>query len=292
MGSRMSTTHELPTATPDLWPIPGSTSIASCRGSTSTRACSPSRSEPRGAAARAVQVPRDLLEQPRRVLHGAGGGGPGRPRGRPAALHARTSSRATRCSTGSPAGVRALTAEQSRVWQRGDPSRPSPPGRHRGGVATRTSATDERRRRSTSSSIARSTPSSRRWRSAPGLPFPYISGLSLNLGLRVRDPVKGETRFARIKVPPAAAALPARGRPPLGAARGRDRVCHVDRLFPGMQVLDTSRFRVTRDADFSISDESDDLLGAVEAQLQPPPLRPRRALGGRGRTRPRGSSRT
>jgi polyphosphate kinase len=43
---------------------------------------------------------------------------------------------------------------------------------------------------------------------------------------------------------------------------------HVDRLFPGMEVLDTSRFRVTRDADFSISDESDDLLGAVEAQLR------------------------
>ena len=36
----------------------------------------------------------------------------------------------------------------------------------------------------------------------PGLPFPYISGLSLNLGLRVRDPVNGETRFARVKVPP------------------------------------------------------------------------------------------
>ncbi len=101
----------------------------------------------------------------------------------------------------------------------------------------------------------------------PGLPFPYISGLSLNLGLRVRDPVKGETRFARIKVPPRLPRfLPVDGRrmvPLEDVIR-----CHVERLFPGMEVLDTSLFRVTRDADFSISDESDDLLGAVEAQLR------------------------
>ena len=101
----------------------------------------------------------------------------------------------------------------------------------------------------------------------PGLPFPYISGLSLNLGLRVRDPVKGETRFARIKVPPRLPRfLPVDGR---RLVRLEDVIrCHVERLFPGMEVLDTSIFRVTRDADFSISDESDDLLGAVEAQLR------------------------
>ena len=100
----------------------------------------------------------------------------------------------------------------------------------------------------------------------PGLPFPYISGLSLNLGLRVRDPVTGETRFARIKVPPR---LPR-------FLKADDRLVpledvmegHVERLFPGMEVVDLTRFRVTRDADFSISDESDDLLGAVEAQLR------------------------
>jgi polyphosphate kinase len=100
----------------------------------------------------------------------------------------------------------------------------------------------------------------------PGLPFPYISGLSLNLGLRVRDPVKGETRFARVKVPPKLPRLLAAG----------DRLVfmedliegHVERLFPGMEVTESIRFRVTRDADFSISDESDDLIGAVEAQLR------------------------
>ena len=39
-------------------------------------------------------------------------------------------------------------------------------------------------------------------------------------------------------------------------------------LFPGMEIVERAAFRVTRDADFSISDESDDLLGAVEAQLR------------------------
>jgi polyphosphate kinase len=100
----------------------------------------------------------------------------------------------------------------------------------------------------------------------PGLPFPYISGLSLNLGLRVQDPVTGETRFARIKVPPRLPRLM-----PVGDALVplEDVIeAHVERLFPGMRVVDASRFRVTRDADFSISDESDDLIGAVEAQLR------------------------
>ena len=100
----------------------------------------------------------------------------------------------------------------------------------------------------------------------PGLPFPYISGLSLNLGLRVRDPVNGETRFARIKVPPRLPRLlPAGDRLVLLEELIEN---HVERLFPGMDVVETSRFRVTRDADFSISDESDDLIGAVEAQLR------------------------
>ena len=100
----------------------------------------------------------------------------------------------------------------------------------------------------------------------PGLPFPYISGLSLNLGLRVRDPVKGETRFARVKVPPRLPRLLAAGERLVFL---EDLIeAHVERLFPGMEVTESIRFRVTRDADFSISDESDDLIGAVEAQLR------------------------
>ncbi|MGD9695090.1 MAG: polyphosphate kinase 1 [Thermoleophilia bacterium] len=100
----------------------------------------------------------------------------------------------------------------------------------------------------------------------PGLPFPYISGLSLNLGLQVRDPVKGETRFARVKVPPRLPRLVPAGErmvPLEELIEG-----HIERLFPGMEIVSSVRFRVTRDADFSISDESDDLIGAVEAQVR------------------------
>ncbi|MFP5451382.1 MAG: polyphosphate kinase 1 [Thermoleophilia bacterium] len=100
----------------------------------------------------------------------------------------------------------------------------------------------------------------------PGLPFPYISGLSLNLGLWVRDPANGETRFARVKVPPRLPRfLPAGERlVPLEQVIEH----HIARLFPGMEIVASTLFRVTRDADFSISDESDDLIGAVEAQLR------------------------
>ncbi len=100
----------------------------------------------------------------------------------------------------------------------------------------------------------------------PGLPFPYISGLSLNLGLRVRDPSTGETRFARVKVPPRLPRLLPAGERLVPLEQVIEH--HIARLFPGMEIVDTAQFRVTRDADFSISDESDDLLGAVEAQLR------------------------
>lgn len=100
----------------------------------------------------------------------------------------------------------------------------------------------------------------------PGLPFPYISGLSMNLGVTVRDPVDGETRFARVKVPSGLPRFIVRGDAlvPLETVIAS----HLHRLFPGMEVVKTVIFRVTRDADFSISDEADDLLDAVEAQLR------------------------
>jgi polyphosphate kinase len=101
----------------------------------------------------------------------------------------------------------------------------------------------------------------------PGQPFPYISGLSLSLGLYVRDPKTGEERFARVKVPevlPRFLALGKRGLLlPLEAV-----IRHfLDRLFPKMEIAECCVFRVTRDADFELSDEADDLLEAVELEL-------------------------
>ena len=102
----------------------------------------------------------------------------------------------------------------------------------------------------------------------PGQPFPYISGLSLSLGVLARDPESGEERFARVKVPeglPRFFAVGKRGRMlPLETP-----IAHfLDRLFPGMEILERSVFRVTRDADFELSDEADDLLEAVELELR------------------------
>ena len=106
----------------------------------------------------------------------------------------------------------------------------------------------------------------------PGLPFPYISGLSLNLGLTVRDPQSGETRFARVKVP----RMMPRFLPIGGVLLPVEQAiaANLGVLFPGMEITRRVLFRVTRDADFSISDEADDLLNAVEHELS------RRRFGG------------
>jgi polyphosphate kinase len=103
-----------------------------------------------------------------------------------------------------------------------------------------------------------------------GRPFPYISNLSLSLAVLVRDPVNGHSMFARVKVPKEIL-------PRLVPVTGEGHVfvrleelieAHLDTLFPGMEILDTGVFRVTRDADFEVSDEADDLLRAVEAELR------------------------
>jgi polyphosphate kinase len=102
----------------------------------------------------------------------------------------------------------------------------------------------------------------------PGQPFPYISGLSLSLGLFVRDPDSGEERFARVKVPeglPRFMAVGTRGvLVPLEATMSH----LLGRLFPQMEINETAVFRVTRNADFTVSDEADDLLEAVEVELR------------------------
>ena len=102
----------------------------------------------------------------------------------------------------------------------------------------------------------------------PAHPFPYISNLSLNLAVVVRDPATGEVRFARVKVPPLLprfVELPDEERfVPIEQVIA----AHLDALFPGMEILDHHPFRVTRDADFELSDEAQDLLEAMESVLR------------------------
>jgi polyphosphate kinase len=103
-----------------------------------------------------------------------------------------------------------------------------------------------------------------------GRPFPYISNLSLSLGVLLRDPESGTEIIARVKVPKELL-----GRfLPLGED-GKSFVpleeaiaANLDALFPGTQVVDYGYFRVTRDADFTVSDEADDLLQAVEDEIR------------------------
>ncbi len=102
----------------------------------------------------------------------------------------------------------------------------------------------------------------------PAHPFPYISNLSLNLAIFVRNPETGLTRFARIKVPPILprfVVLPDGERfVPLEQVIAS----HLESLFPGMEVLGHHVFRVTRNADLDIEEEEGgDLLMTIESEL-------------------------
>src|SRR5438093_960378 len=102
-----------------------------------------------------------------------------------------------------------------------------------------------------------------------GRPFPYISNLSLSLAVLVRDPLSDHTTFARVKLPKEMLDRF------VDVDGGKTFVpleqviaANLDALFPGMEIVDHGFFRVTRDADFEVSDEADDLLRAVEAELR------------------------
>lgn len=103
----------------------------------------------------------------------------------------------------------------------------------------------------------------------PGHPFPYISNLSLNLAVLVRDPESHDRRFARVKVPatlPRFIVLPDGERfVPLEQVIA----AHLGRLFEGMDIEHHFPFRVTRNADLTVEEEdADDLLLAVELELR------------------------
>jgi polyphosphate kinase len=102
----------------------------------------------------------------------------------------------------------------------------------------------------------------------PGQPFPYISGLSLSLGIFVRDPESGEERFARVKVPELLPRFLSIGQRGLFLPLERVIRHFLGWLFPKMEILEVCVFRVTRDADFELSDEADDLREAVESELR------------------------
>ncbi|NEM92322.1 RNA degradosome polyphosphate kinase [Galbitalea soli] len=106
----------------------------------------------------------------------------------------------------------------------------------------------------------------------PAHPFPYISGLSLNLSVRVRNPKTSRVEFARIKVPPLLARfvrLPDDGTGALRFIPLEDLISnHLEDLFPGMQILEHHEFRVTRNEDVEIEeDESENLIQALEKGL-------------------------
>jgi polyphosphate kinase len=103
----------------------------------------------------------------------------------------------------------------------------------------------------------------------PVHPFPYISNLSLNLAVEVRDPESGVERFARVKVPPR---LPRFMALPDGARFvpiEQVIAAHAETLFPGMQIAAVHPFRITRDADLELEiDEAEDLLEQIESILR------------------------
>ena len=106
----------------------------------------------------------------------------------------------------------------------------------------------------------------------PAHPFPYISGLSLNMAVMLRNP-EGKDQFARLKVPPL---LPRFVRIQGSATSTSPRYLPLEeiigqflgQLFPGMQVLQHHTFRVTRNEDLEVDeDESENLLESLEKEL-------------------------
>ena len=101
----------------------------------------------------------------------------------------------------------------------------------------------------------------------PAHPFPYISGLSLNLAVIVRNPKTKTEHFARVKVPPIFDRFVPLGNQrfvPLEDVIGE----HLKKLFPGMDVLQSHLFRVTRNEDLEVEeDDAENLLKALEKEL-------------------------
>ncbi|HRY43662.1 MAG TPA: polyphosphate kinase 1 [Thermoanaerobaculia bacterium] len=114
----------------------------------------------------------------------------------------------------------------------------------------------------------------------PGHPFPFLSNLSVNLAIETRNPENGEVKFARVKMPPAIPRL----LPLRTVVEGKKKVkathaefllleelvqANLDELFPGLEILASYLFRITRDADIEIQeDEASDLLATIEQEVR------------------------
>lgn len=105
----------------------------------------------------------------------------------------------------------------------------------------------------------------------PSHPFPYISGLSLNLAVMVKNPKSSEEYFARVKVPPILSRFI-----PVSPAAHTTRFLpleelisiHLQELFPGMLIEDHYTFRITRNQDIELEEEdTDNLLTSIEQEL-------------------------
>jgi polyphosphate kinase len=108
----------------------------------------------------------------------------------------------------------------------------------------------------------------------PAHPFPYISGLSLNLAVLIRDPDHGPERFARVKVPNNVPRFvpvdPEPDQPPGSRFLPIEELiaAHLGQLFSGLRIVEHHLFRVTRNADFELDEDRDeDLLQALEREL-------------------------
>jgi polyphosphate kinase len=102
----------------------------------------------------------------------------------------------------------------------------------------------------------------------PGHPFPYISHFSLNLAVIVRHPLRRHQRFARVKVPPLLPRFVALADGERFVPLEQVIAANLQALFPGMEIVTHTAFRVTRDNDLEVrEDEADDLLVTIQTEL-------------------------
>ena len=239
-------------------------STASSRGSSSTRACStsrPTRPQPLLERVKFCSIFSSNLDE-FFMVRVAGPDGPGGSGARPCARS--TASRRRRRSQHREARVTELTSRQSKLWKR--ELRPALAAEGIEIVSIEECSAKELKR--LESVFTREIyPVLTPLAVGVGQPFPYISGLSLSLGGARRRPgqrPRSGSPASRCRKGSTASSMRATRLVPLESV-----IAHfLPSLFPGMEIAERVLFRVTRDADFEVSDDADDLLEAVESELR------------------------